>query len=281
LDAAIQGSCHLDDSRERTPFADALFALTKGPSRRLRSRHGRGLVGDKVNQFGHRTPSVEVLRRTELFGSLTDDELQRLAAAARTRTFRRGQYLWYQGDPGDTLLVVCEGRLKVVFGFEPTGDEAVLHSVGSCEVLGELALLDGAPRSASVVALEQTTALILSRATVFDAMTRHPAVLEAMLRTVGRLVRRLTEQNGDLVFLDLGGRLAKLLLRLAEGRTPGNDGIVLDTHLSQSELAAMIGATRPAVNRVLHLFAARGLIRVEGQVIVLQDLPGLQRRATT
>jgi CRP/FNR family transcriptional regulator, cyclic AMP receptor protein len=224
---------------------------------------------------------VDVLRRTELFGSLADDELQRLAEAARTRTFRRGQYLWYQGDPGDTLLVVCDGRLKVVFGFEPTGDEAVLHSVGSCEVLGELALLDGAPRSASVVALEQTTALILSRATVLDAMARHPAVLEAMLRAVGRLVRRLTEQNGDLVFLDLGGRLAKLLLRLAEGRTPGNDGIVLDTHLSQSELAAMIGATRPAVNRVLHLFAARGLIRVEGQVIVLQDLPGLQRRATT
>ncbi len=224
---------------------------------------------------------MDVLRRTELFGSLADDELQRLAEAARTRTFRRGQYLWYQGDPGDTLLVVCDGRLKVVFGFESTGDEAVLHSVGSCEVLGELALLDGAPRSASVVALEQTTALILSRATVLDAMARHPAVLEAMLRAVGRLVRRLTEQNGDLVFLDLGGRLAKLLLRLAEGRSPGNDGIVLDTHLSQSELAAMIGATRPAVNRVLHLFAARGLIRVEGQVIVLQDLPGLQRRATT
>jgi CRP/FNR family cyclic AMP-dependent transcriptional regulator len=224
---------------------------------------------------------VDVLRRTELFGSLADDELQRLAETARTRTFRRGQYLWYQGDPGDTLLVVCDGRLKVVFGFESTGDEAVLHSVGSCEVLGELALLDGAPRSASVVALEQTTALILSRATVLDAMARHPAVLEAMLRSVGRLVRRLTEQNGDLVFLDLGGRLAKLLLRLAEGRTPGKDGIVLDTHLSQSELAAMIGATRPAVNRVLHLFAARGLIRVEGQVIVLQDLPGLQRRATT
>ena len=224
---------------------------------------------------------MDVLRRTELFGSLADDELQRLAETARTRTFRRGQYLWYQGDPGDTLLVVCDGRLKVVFGFESTGDEAVLHSVGSCEVLGELALLDGAPRSASVVALEQTTALILSRATVLDAMARHPAVLEAMLRTVGRLVRRLTEQNGDLVFLDLGGRLAKLLLRLAEGRTPGKDGSVLDTHLSQSELAAMIGATRPAVNRVLHLFAARGLIRVEGQVIVLQDLPGLQRRATT
>jgi CRP/FNR family transcriptional regulator, cyclic AMP receptor protein len=231
-----------------------------------------------VNRFGNRTPAVDVLRRTELFGSLADDDLHRLAAAARTRIFRKGQYLWYQGDPGDTLLVVCDGRLKVVLGSE-AGEEAVLHSVGSCEVLGELAVLDGAPRSASVVALERTTALVLSRATVFDAMARHPAVLEAMLRALGQLVRRLTEQNGDLVFLDLGGRLAKLLLRLAEGQTPAEDGVVLDTHLTQSELATMIGASRPAVNRVLHLFAARKLIRVDGQVIVLLDLPGLRRRA--
>jgi CRP-like cAMP-binding protein len=233
---------------------------------------------DAVNRYGSRTIAVDVLRRTDLFGGMPDDDLTRLADAARTRTFRRGQYLWYQGDPGDTLLVVCDGRLKVVLGSEE-GEEAVLVSVGSCEVIGELAVLDGARRSASVVAVERTTALVLTRAAVFDAMARHPAVLEAMLRSLGRLVRRLTEQNGDLVFLDLGGRLAKLLLRLAEGQVPGADGIVLDTHLTQSELAASIGASRPAVNRVLHLFASRGLIRVDGQVIVLQDLPGLRRRA--
>jgi CRP-like cAMP-binding protein len=231
-----------------------------------------------VNRFGYRTPAVDVLRRTELFASLADDDLRKLAAAARTRAYRRGQYLWYEGDPGDTLVVVCNGRLKVVIGSE-AGEEAVLHTVGSCEVLGELALLDGAPRSASVVAVEPTTALVLSRATILDTMTRHPAVLEAMLRALGRLVRRLTENHGDLVFLDLGGRLAKLLLRLAEGRAPGKEGVVLDTHLTQSELAAMIGASRPAVNRVLGLFAARGLIEVDGQVIVLKDIPGLRQRA--
>ena len=248
--------------------------------------HGRGSAGGGMRtgdggaqiRSGQRPQAVEILRRTELFGGLGDDDLRELAAAARTRTFRRGQYVWYQGDPGDTLLVVCDGRLKVVFGSE-TGDEAVLVSVGGCEVIGELAVLDRSPRSASVVAMEPTTALVLTRATVFDAMTRHPSVLDAMLRALGRLVRRLTEQNGDLVFLDLGGRLAKLLLRLAEGRVPGEDGIVLDTHLTQSELATMIGASRPAVNRVLHLFAARGLIRVDGQVIVLQDVAALRRRA--
>ena len=74
-----------------------------------------------VGEESTRTPAIDVLRRTDLFGSLPDDDLSELAGASRTRTFRRGQYLWYQGDPGDTLLVVCDGRLKIVFGFEPTG----------------------------------------------------------------------------------------------------------------------------------------------------------------
>jgi CRP/FNR family transcriptional regulator, cyclic AMP receptor protein len=204
--------------------------------------------------------------------------LAQLAAACRWRTYRRGQYVWYQGDPGDALLVIGEGRVKVVFGSEG-GEEAVLVTARDGEVLGEIALLDGGGRSASVVAVEPTTGLLLTRATVLEALGRHPVVLEAMLRTVGGLVRRLTEQAGDLVFLDLGGRVAKLLLRLAGDRADPADDVVLDTGLSQSDLAAMVGATRPAVNRVLRLFAARGLIRVDGQVIVLRDVAGLQKRA--
>ena len=221
--------------------------------------------------------AAEVLRRTELFRGLDDEALAQVGAAGRWRTYRRGQYIWYQGDPGDALLVVGEGRVKVVFGSEG-GEEAVLVTAGGGEVLGEIALLDGGGRSASVVAVEPTTGLLLTRATVLEAMGRHPVVLEAMLRNVGGLVRRLTEQAGDLVFLDLGGRVAKLLLRLAGDRAEATD-VVLDTGLSQSELAAMVGATRPAVNRVLRLFAARGLISVDGQVIVLRDIAGLQKRA--
>jgi CRP/FNR family cyclic AMP-dependent transcriptional regulator len=223
-------------------------------------------------------PAVEALRRTELFGRLDDEALAQLAAACRWRTYRRGQYVWYQGDPGDALLVIGEGRVKVVFGSEG-GEEAVLVTARDGEVLGEIALLDGGGRSASVVAVEPTTGLLLTRATVLEALGRHPVVLEAMLRTVGGLVRRLTEQAGDLVFLDLGGRVAKLLLRLAGDRADTADDVVLDTGLSQSDLAAMVGATRPAVNRVLRLFAARGLISVDGQVIVLRDVAGLQKRA--
>ena len=156
----------------------------------------------------------------------------------------------------------------------------MLVALGIGEVLGQIALLDGAERSASVVAVEPTTGLLLTRATVLDVMLRHPAVLDAMMRSLGKLVRRLTEQAGDFIFLDLGGRLAKLLLRLAGERSESAEGIVLDLGLSQSDLAAMVGASRPAVNRVLHSFAARGLISVNGQVIVLRDVGALRRRAS-
>lgn len=222
---------------------------------------------------------VGALKRTDLFCALDDDTLAQLAAVCRTRTYRKGQYVFYQGDPGDTLLVIGEGLVKVVFA-SPAGEETVFAALGVGEVLGEIALLDGAARSASVVAVEPTTGLLLSRATVLDVMVRHPAVLDAMMRSLGKLVRRLTEQAGDFIFLDLGGRLAKLLLRLAGERSETAEGIVLDLGLSQSDLAAMVGASRPAVNRVLHSFAARGLISVNGQVIVLRDIGALRRRAS-
>jgi CRP-like cAMP-binding protein len=259
------------------PSVGAIAPATSG----LESSDELGLVGGgAMSRHVDPRAAVEVLRGTDLFGGLDDDALSRLVAASRSRVYRKGQYIWYEGDPGDTLLVVVDGLVKVVIGSE-AGEEAVLVTLGRCAVLGEIAVLDGAARSASVVTVEPTTGLLLTRATVLDAMARHRVVLDAMLRTLGKLVRRLTEQAGDLVFLDLGGRLAKLLLRLAENCARTADGVVLDPSLSQSDLAAMVGATRPAVNRVLHVFAARGLISVDGQMIVLRDLAELRRRAST
>jgi CRP/FNR family transcriptional regulator, cyclic AMP receptor protein len=231
-----------------------------------------------VTRYRGRPSVVETLRKTDLFSALDDDALDALAAAGRPRTFRRGQYVFYQDDPGDTLLVVCAGMVKVIFSSE-RGEETVLVTLGEGEIVGEIALLDGAARSASVVAVEPTTGLLLTRTIVLEVMGRHPAVLDAMLRRLGTLVRRLTEQAGDLVFLDLGARLAKLLLRLAADQETTADGVVLQTGLSQSDFAAMVGASRPAVNRTLRSFVVRGLISINGQVIVLHDLAGLRKRA--
>ena len=221
--------------------------------------------------------TVDVLRSSAIFAELPDDALARLEAACVRRTYRRNQYLWYQGDDGARLVVVASGLVKVVLS-SPQGDQVVLTTLGAGATFGELALLDGSPRSASVVAAEPTTVLLLSRATVLDLLGRYPAVLDAMLRTLGNLIRRLTEQAGDLVFLDLGGRVAKLLLHLAA--VHGDGSTVPNLGLSQSDLAAMVGATRPAVNRVLQILAARGVIKIDGQTIALLDIAALQRRAS-
>jgi CRP/FNR family cyclic AMP-dependent transcriptional regulator len=221
---------------------------------------------------------ARILRSTLLFGALDDDSLSSLAAVCGQRAYGKGQYLWYQGDPGTVLLIICSGLVKVMLA-SGHGDEMVLAMLGEHEAMGELSVLDGLPRSASIVAVQPTTVLLLDRSSMLEILGRRPEVLAEVLRALGRLVRRTTEQTGDLVFLDLGGRLAKLLLRLG-GRPPSDGGpVVLDSGLSQSELAAMIGATRPAVNRALQTFVSRGLITIDGPVIALRDLPELRRRA--
>jgi CRP-like cAMP-binding protein len=218
-----------------------------------------------------------VLSAIPLFRVLGEQGIASTVRAGSTRAYAAGHIICHQGDPGDRLYVVLDGLVKVVFGSE-RGDEMVLSTLGRGEIFGELALLDGSPRSASIVAVEPTHVFMLSRATLLDLMRQHPSLTDEFLRMLGQLVRRLTEQTGDLAFLDLAGRLAKLLLQLDEkyGRAP--DG-ALHRRLTQSDLAAMIGASRPAVNRALQSLASRGLVTVQGPTIVLRDVAALRKRA--
>jgi CRP-like cAMP-binding protein len=179
---------------------------------------------------------------------------------------------------------VVDGLVKVVFATE-RGAEIVLDTLDRGETFGEIALLDGAPRSASIVAAEPTWLFSLSREQLLALMREHPALADEFLLMLGRLVRRLTERAADTAFLDLGGRLAKVLLQLAgkhgtRGRPGETGGAVIDRKLTQSDLAALIGASRPAVNRALRSLTARKVIAIEGRTIVLMDIEALQRRSS-
>jgi len=222
-------------------------------------------------------PVAEALATTSLFRVLTNEGITATVGAGLSRTYSLGQIICHQGDFGDHLYVVIDGLTKVVFTSE-RGDEMVLNILGPGEIFGELALLDGSPRSASVVALQSTTVFILPRSRLLELMRQNPGLADEFLKSVGRLVRKLTEQVGDLAFLDLGGRLAKLLLQIS-ARHAHAQGLVLDREFTQSDLAGMIGASRPAVNRALQSLAARGLIAVRGRVVEIRDLDGLKRRA--
>ncbi len=221
---------------------------------------------------------AELLGRTAPFAGLDAAPLLALATAASVRTYRRGQYIVAQDDPGDAMFVLISGTVKVLSN-SAEGGEVLFCTLGPGDYFGELSFLDGKPRSASVLTAEATQAVALTRAALDRLLDAHPAIARSLLVYLTDMVRRLSEQASDLVFLDLEGRLAKCLDRLAEdnGKVEGDD-IRLDLNITQSDLASMVGASRPSVNQALQSFNKRGFVRTEGRTILITDRAALRRR---
>jgi len=217
---------------------------------------------------------VVALRRCALFGTVADDALLRVARTLRRRRFRRGEVIFHEGDPGDALHVVAAGSVKIALESED-GTEAILVTLGPGESFGELALLDGSPRSASAVAVEPTETLALGRGALRELMSADDGLRDALLAGVATALRRLTNQMAELHFLDLGGRLAVRLARLARVKDPTASSVTLDWPYTQSDLAAMIGGTRQSVNRLLNQLVDDGLVRIEEDTLVITDVNAL------
>ncbi len=223
----------------------------------------------------------DALAAVPLFAGLDADGLEGLAKGMRVRRFRRGETVFHLGDPGDALFIVMAGSIKITLPAD-TGDEAILATLRPGDFFGELALLDGAPRSATAVAIEPTETYILARERFRELIATEPIMREALLATLAAEVRRLTHHVEELHFLDITGRLASRLARLAAepGASRLPDGSIrLAGPLTQGDLAAMIGCTRQSVNKLLGMFTDDGLIRLERDRIVVIDLDGLGRNA--
>ena len=220
-----------------------------------------------------------LLQRTRLFGSVPEPVRDEVSRRAVERTFDRGEFIFHEGDPGNALFVVAAGLVKV-FVSSPEGDEMVLVTLPPGEVFGELTLIGGDRRSASAEAVERTTVLVLTRPVFLRLLQEHPSLTDALLRSLAQVILRLTEQASDLVFLDLYGRVAKLLVSFADDRgAPGEGGIVLDVGLTQTDLAAMVGGSRQSVNQTLRAFERRGYLELKGRRIVIRELDLLRMRA--
>jgi CRP/FNR family transcriptional regulator, cyclic AMP receptor protein len=223
--------------------------------------------------------TVALLRSTALFSGMSDAALNELAGHASERTFRKGALIFYQGDPGDSLFILAEGSVKVFIASEH-GEEMVLTTLRPPDALGEVALLDQGGRSASAEALEPVTAIAFARSTLLELMHSLPGIGDAVLRSAGSLLRRLTGQAADLVFLDLEGRVAKLLVGMADQRGEEKDGLItLDLGLTQSDLAAMVGGSRQSVNQILQALANRGFLDMQGRQVTIRRPDALRRRA--
>lgn len=208
--------------------------------------------------------SVSALQRVPLFSGLPPDAIEQLAANLRRLSCARGQVVFHQGDPGTSLYIIERGLVKIGL-VSPEGREVILALLGPGDFFGELALLDGEPRSADAVAREPTALLVLRRDDVLAFLERHPPAAAQLLKALSQRLRRTDQLVQDAAFLDVPGRLARALLYLAEsevGRT---------VPFTQTELASMVGATRESVNKWLRFYQQRGFVRSEaGRLTVLR-----------
>jgi CRP-like cAMP-binding protein len=227
-----------------------------------------------------RANATEALRRCILFSRLDDETLERCIESLRSRRYRRNETIFHQGDPGDSLYVLESGAVKIVLP-DPLGEEgAIIATLHAGDFFGELALLDGEEHSATAIALEATEALVLRRDAFDRLVEEEPNLRHALFAGLVGELRRLTYHVGELHFLNLPGRLAGRIVRMArEADADAHGEIHLSWPFSQSELAAMIGGTRQTVNRLLSDFTAEGLIRIEKEWLVVPDLGRLERAA--
>lgn len=224
------------------------------------------------------TLAVESLRGCALFAHVDDDGLRALAQMTRHRRYRRNEVIFHQDDAADSLHIVADGRIKIVLSSEE-GDEAIIASLRRGDFFGELALLDGSPRSTTATAVEPTETLALPRDEFQRLLTDDAHLVTALLQALAGELRRLTGHVAELHFLDLAGRLSMRLVRLAQENNPGTRGRAeLNWPFTQSDLASMIGGTRQSVNRVLSELVEEGLVKIEHETLVITDLARLEAR---
>lgn len=218
------------------------------------------------------------LTRVELFSEFDDAGLRQLAARSFVRRLAKGQVLFTEGEPSDHLYIVRSGLLRV-FVSSPDGEDLTLTVAGPGESLGEVTVLSGEARTASVDALQAAEVLAVPASDLRALLLANPEALLALTARLAATVRRVTGTAADLVFLDVPRRLAKLLV--ADAVQLGDGTLVCDFNMSQTGVAARVGATRQSLNRALGDFTKRGWITADGTAVRLDNRDALMRFAAS
>ena len=224
--------------------------------------------------------SDDQLAKASLFSALDDEAASALRATMVKVDLPRGGVLFNEGDPGDRLYVINEGKIKLG-ATSGDGRETLLAILGPGEMFGELSLFDPGPRNATAVALTDATLLGVGHPDLEPWLRGRPEVAASLLAALARRLRRTNEAMADLVFSDVPGRVAKALLELAgKFGEPNADGSIHVVHdLTQEELAQLVGASRETVNKALADFQNRGWLRLEQRGVDIVDPERLMRRA--
>jgi CRP-like cAMP-binding protein len=221
----------------------------------------------------------DVVRNAPLFLALDDEASVALRASMVEVDLARGQVVFSEGDDGDRLYVIAEGKIKLGTT-SIDGRESLLAILGPGEMFGELSLFDPGPRTATATALTETTLLALGHDALGPWLNGRPGVAQALLKALSQRLRKTNENLSDLVFSDVPGRVAKAILELNEkfGEKRPN-GLYVEHDLTQEELAQLVGASRETVNKALADFVQRNWIRLEPRAVLILDLDRLAKRA--
>jgi len=220
-----------------------------------------------------------VILAAPLFATMDESERQSLVASMVKVELNRGEVLFDEGENGDRLYIIEEGKIKLGSS-SGDGRENLLAILGPGEMFGELSLFDPGPRSLSASAVSDSVLYELEHTALVRVIEERPVVAKHLLTALARRLRRTNEALADLVFSDVPGRVAKALLDLSTRFGERVDeGIRVAHDLTQEELAQLVGASRETVNKALADFAGRGWVRREGRAVVLLDLDRLERRA--
>jgi CRP-like cAMP-binding protein len=191
---------------------------------------------------------------------------------------RKGQSLFKEGDDGDHLFIVSNGKVKLGTK-SPDGRENLLMILGPGDMFGDLSLFDSGPRTATATAVTDTKLLSLGQDKVIPWVKEHPEVSLHLLARLASRLRRTNEVVGDLVFSDVPGRVAKALIDLGvKFGDKREEGLFVNHDLTQEELAQLVGASRETVNKALADFAQRGWLRLEARSVMILDYERMLKR---
>ena len=216
--------------------------------------------------------ATAVLQKVPLFSQLAPVDIQRVIEVAREKAYPKNSVILFEDDPGDALFVVASGQVKVVLIGED-GREVILSVLGEGQFFGEMSIIDDEPRSAHVIAMEDSTLVVLRREDFESLLTQSPAIAVALLKEMSRRLRRADEKVGSLVLLDVHGRVARLLLDMADEE----GGERITRRLTHHTIAQMIGSSRETVSRTMRDLVDKGHIAVSRKDIVIRDRAALDQ----
>ena len=221
----------------------------------------------------------EVLARCGLFQGVDADAAETLAKELEYVEVRKGDIVFTEGEPGDSLYIVMSGKIKV--GRRASdGRQNLIAVMGPSDMVGELSLFDPGPRTATATAVTDSRVARLRKSALRPWLNNRPEIAEQLLRVLAPRLRRTNDALADLIFTDVPGRVAKSLLQMASRFGTRDGGVLRVTHdLTQEELAQLVGASRETVNKALADFASRGWLRLDGKSVIILDPERLARRA--